>query len=49
MIDGKPTLPFWIEIDEQTRAALNLDALEHSVPFNLSRALPMSHAFGQAV
>lgn len=26
LIDGKPTLPFWVEIDQQTRIALNLDS-----------------------
>jgi acyl homoserine lactone synthase len=25
LIDGKPTLPLWIEIDQQTRVALNID------------------------
>lgn len=45
MIEGKPTLPFWIEIDQQTRAALNLDALEYGVPLNMSRSVHVSHAF----
>ncbi|RQR30937.1 MULTISPECIES: acyl-homoserine-lactone synthase [unclassified Burkholderia] len=45
MIEGKPTLPFWIEIDQQTRAALNLDALEYGVPLNMSRSAHVSHAF----
>jgi len=26
LIDGKPTLPFWVEIDQQTRTALGLDS-----------------------
>ncbi|SAL35767.1 autoinducer synthesis protein [Caballeronia peredens] len=32
MVEGKPTLPFWIEIDQQTRAALNIDTSERSRP-----------------
>lgn len=26
IIEGKPTLPFWIEIDRQTKVALNIDS-----------------------
>ncbi|HWX11826.1 MAG TPA: acyl-homoserine-lactone synthase [Trinickia sp.] len=36
LIDGKPTLPFWIEIDEQTCTALKID----SQPGWLSRESP---------
>ncbi len=49
MIEGKPTLPFWIEIDEQTRSALDLDGSEYGVPLDMPRGLRASHAFEQAV
>ncbi|WP_176331181.1 acyl-homoserine-lactone synthase [Burkholderia vietnamiensis] len=51
MIEGKPTLPFWIEIDEQTRAALNLDGLERvgGVPPKTLRRPDASRALGQSV
>lgn len=51
MIEGKPTLPFWIEIDEQTRAALNLDGLERvgGVPPKTLRRPDASRALEQSV
>jgi acyl homoserine lactone synthase len=46
LVDGKPTLPFWIEIDQQTRAALDIDTPAYSLPSSLSRSQHASHAFG---
>ena len=38
LIEGKPTLPFWVEIDHQTRGALGID-LQVGWQFNKQRGM----------
>jgi N-acyl-L-homoserine lactone synthetase len=45
LIEGKPTLPFWIEIDQQTRAVLNIESQPDWLS-NSSKNLPAVHARG---
>lgn len=47
MIDGKLTLPFWVEIDQQTRTALGLDSLPGR-GINAQRSMQLTPVFNLA-